>query len=353
MQAGMIMGPQLFDLREKSSKLLSQDPVLDGNAVLNGFSTCGAMLFIFLIAVRTNRRVVFNSGRLPVVIGILTFAVPLFAGLCFRLFLTGNINPNYMPPKMAIAERSVIIATQSYILLPTTTYILFELKILNSEFGRLALSASIVNDLLGLTFFVFSYTLRTYKNISQSAAYNDVIGIIIFVLIVFFVVRPSVEWIVEHTPEGKPVADIYVHAVMLTVLGSVVYSSFFNMKHILGPFLIGLVIPEGPPLGSALEAKYEKLTMNVFLPISIAFSTMRCDIMRIIYQLDDILYNIFLMALTLVLKLVVSLAPCLFCGLPLKESIAVSILLSCKSFAEIFLYEITLDDSVIYTLASL
>ncbi|KAG2329959.1 hypothetical protein Bca52824_001139 [Brassica carinata] len=334
MIAGLIMGPHLFDLREKSTWKLSLDPIMNGNGPLRSFSACGLMIFTFLMSLRTSRRVVFNNGPLPVVIGILTFIVPLVVGLCFRNILADRINPHYMPPKKALAERTVIIVTQSSILLPTITYFLSELNILNSEFGRLALSASVINDILGVSFIVLAYSLGTYKNISHSTAYIDLIA-------------PAVEWIVQKTPEDKPVANIYVHAVILTVLGSAVYSTVFHMKYLLGPVMIGLVIPEGPPLGSALEAKYEKLTLNLFLPISIAFSTMRCDITRIVYELDDILYNIFLMVLTIALKLVAGIAPCLYCKLPLKESIAVSILLSCKSFPEIFFYESTLDDKYI------
>ncbi|KAF8083463.1 hypothetical protein N665_0771s0002 [Sinapis alba] len=347
MIASLIMGPQLFDLREKSTWKLSLDPIMNGNGPLRIFSVCGLMMFTFLMSLRTSRRVVFNNGPLPVVIGILTFIVPLGVGLCFRNILADNINPHYMPPKKALAERTVIIATQSSILLPTITYFLSELNILNSEFGRLALSASVINDILGVSFILLAYSLGTYKNISHSRAFIDLIAVIIFFLLVFFVVKPAIEWIVQQTPEDKPVANIYVHAVTLTVLGSAVYSTVFHMKYLLGPVMIGLVIPEGPPLGSTLEAKYEKLTLNVFLPISIAFSTMRCDITRIVYELDDILYNIFLMVLTIALKLVAGIAPCLYCKLPLKESIAVSILLSCKSFPEIFFYESTLDDKYI------
>ncbi|CAA7025631.1 unnamed protein product [Microthlaspi erraticum] len=244
------MGPQLFDLREKSSRKLSSDPVLNGNAPLRGFTACGSILFTFLMSVKTSRRVAFNSGPLPVVIGIMTFTVPLFVGLGFRNIFTDGINPNYMPLKKALSERSVIIASQSSILLPTTTYFLSELKILNSEFGRLVLSASIINDLLGVAFFVLAYSSGTYKNISPTTAYTDIVAMIILFFVVFFVFRRAAEWIVEQTPEGKPVASKYVHAVIITVLASSVYSTFFHMKSLMGPFIIGLFVPEGPPLGS-------------------------------------------------------------------------------------------------------
>ncbi|CAN8255062.1 unnamed protein product [Cochlearia groenlandica] len=345
--AGLILGPQLIDLLDKSSDKLSQDPALDGSAALRGISVCGNILLTFLMSVRISRRLAFNNGKLPIVLGTLTFIVPLFGGLCFRNLNTDNIDPHYMSPKKVLAERTVIISSQSSILLPTVTYILSELKILNSELGRLVLSASMINDVLGIIVSILAYAVGTYKYVSPVTAYRDIIGVIVFFLVVFFVFRPSVEWIVERTPEGRPVADKYVHIAILSAMGSAAYSSFFNMKYLLGPFTIGLIIPDGPPFGSALEAKYYDLTMSVLIPISIAFSTMRCDVMKIIYEFDDIMYNIFLLALTLAMKLAAGVIPCLYCRLPVKEAFAVSILLSCKSFSELFLYESTFDDSYI------
>lgn len=342
----MILGPQLFNLREESSRRLSWDPLLDGNAPLKGVAVCGNIMLAFLMTVKISRRLAFNNGSLPIVIGILSFIVPFFGGLSLRNLYTDNINPLYLPSKKVLAERTVIISSQSSILLPTITYFLSELKILNSELGRLVLSASLISDILGVTVSILAYLAGTYKNISPMTAYRDFIGVVILILIVFCVLRPAIEWILERTPEGKPIANMYVHAAVVTVMASTAYSVFFNMKYLLGPFLIGIIIPEGPPLGSALEAKYDALTMKVLTPISIAFSTMRCDIMKIIYEFDDIWYNIFLMGFTGFLKMVASMLPCLYCSVPLKEAISVGLLLCSKSFSEIFFYESTLDDSV-------
>ncbi|CAA7025628.1 unnamed protein product [Microthlaspi erraticum] len=346
MLAGLILGPQLFDLLEKSSGKLSVDPALDGNAALRCISVFGTLMFTFLMTVRTSRRVAFNSGKLPVVIGISSFVVPLFS-LLFQNFFSGSIDPNYMTPKTAIGERTVIIITQSAILLPSIAYILLELKILNSEIGRLALSACVINDILGIISIALASAQATYLNVSEMKAYRDALALVIFVIVVFLVFKPIVQRIIDRTPQGKPVKDMYVHAVMLVALGSSVYSVIFNMKYVMGPLLIGLVIPEGPPLGSALEAKYDKLTMNVFLPISITVSAMRCDGIRMFTEFGHIMYNVFLTVLTLVLKMVACLAPCLYYKLPLNESLAVSIILSYKSFFDFVLYESVFDDSYI------
>lgn len=225
---------------------------------------------------------------------------------------------------------------------------MLELKILNSELGRLALSASVINDIFGIFSMVLASILGTYMNVSHVTAFRDVIAVVIFVLIVFLGFKPVVQGIIDRTPEGKPVEIIYVHTLILTALASSVYSMLFNLKYVLGPLVIGLVIPEGAPLGSALEAKYEKLTMNVFLPISITVSVMRCDGIRMFSQFSDIVYNVFLTGLTLTLKLVACFVPCLYYKLPLNESVAISIILSYKSFSDFVLYESLLDDSVTF-----
>ncbi|CAH8391698.1 unnamed protein product [Eruca vesicaria subsp. sativa] len=346
MIAGLILGPQLCDVLEKSSGKVSEDPALDGNATLRSISVFGTIMFNFLMSLRTSRRVAFISGKLPVVIGILSFFAPLF-GLGFQNFFSDSIDPNYMPLKTGLGERTAIVITQSSILLPSTTYILLELKILNSEIGRLALSACVINDIFGTISIVLASVHATYKNVSHVTAYRDAIAVVIFVLVVFLVFKPIVQWMIDRTPEGKPVKNMYVNAVVLTALASSVYSMIFNMKYVLGPLVVGLVIPEGPPLGSALETKYEKLTMNVFLPISITVSVMRSDAIRMFTEFSHILVNIFLTALTLLLKLVACLAPCLYYKLPLNESLAISIILSYKSFADFVLYESVLDDAYI------
>ncbi|CAH2065420.1 unnamed protein product [Thlaspi arvense] len=346
MIAGLILGPQLFDVLEKSSGKLSMDPAFDGNAALKSISVFGTIMFTFLMTVRTSRRVASSSEKLPFVIGTLSFVAPLFS-LCFINLFSDNIDPHYMTPEKAIGERAVIVIIQSSILLPSTTYILRELKILNSEIGRLAMSSCVINDILGIIALVTITVYGTYINVSHVTTYRDAIAVVIFVLIVFLVFKPIVRWIIGQTPEGKPVENKYVHAMILAALGSSFYSMLFNLKYVLGPLVIGLIIPEGPPLGSALEAKYEKLTMKVFLPITITVSVMRCDGIRIFSEFNHIIYNVFLTVLTLFFKMVACLAPCLYFKLPLNESMAVSIILSYKSFTDFVVYEPALDDKSI------
>ncbi|WZZ27454.1 hypothetical protein YC2023_010855 [Brassica napus] len=125
--AGLILGPQLFDLLEKLSEKLLLDPALDGSAALRGVRRSA-----------THRDRDLDLRRATV------------RRFMFQEPLHGQCGPSLHATKEVLAKRTVMISSQSSILLPMVTFILLELKILNSELGRLVLSASMIIDILGI-----------------------------------------------------------------------------------------------------------------------------------------------------------------------------------------------------------
>lgn len=171
--------------------------------------------------------------------------------------------------------------------------------------------------------------------VSPSIANRDIVAMIILILVVIFIVKPMAQRIVDITPEGKPVPRMYLYATIMTAIAASIYSSFFNQIHVLGALMVGMAIPDGPPLGSALEAKFESLIANIFFPISIAVMTMKGDILRTLYAFDDISFNIFLVILTLVVKCTASFVPCLICKLPIRESVILATIMNYKGFVDL------------------
>lgn len=153
--------------------------------------------------------------------------------------------------------------------------------------------------------------------------------------------------IVDMTPEGKPVRKIYLYVTILTAIFASIYTSVFNQMYVLGPLLVGLAIPDGPPLGSALEARFESLITNIFFPISIALMTMKGDVVRALYSFDDISLNIFLLGLTVVVKWTASFVPCLiFCELPTRESVIIATIMNYKGFVDLCFFDVALKRRV-------
>ncbi|KAL5822665.1 hypothetical protein ACOSQ3_020581 [Xanthoceras sorbifolium] len=77
-----------------------------------------------------------------------------------------------------------------------------------------------------------------------------------FAFIVFTVLRPLMLWIVKNTPEGKPVKSIY-RLILVVLLIIAMLSDAGGTHYLTGAQIVGLIIPAGPPLGSALVEKSE------------------------------------------------------------------------------------------------
>lgn len=137
----------MIDLLGYSKDRLSLD--VPGNVALEGVAKLGLVMFTFLMGVKTNKRAAFHIGRRTVGIAVSSFIVTMISGLAFRTFHLDKVDPLYMPLNLAPTERTVIVAVQALTLLPVVTHLVYELKIPNSELGRLAISIAAVNDLLG------------------------------------------------------------------------------------------------------------------------------------------------------------------------------------------------------------
>ncbi|ESQ42253.1 hypothetical protein EUTSA_v10015722mg [Eutrema salsugineum] len=340
MLGGWLLGPHgLIDLPEFSSDRLSLDAALDGNVALESMAKFGLIMFTFLMGVKTNKRAAFQIGKKPVLIAVSSYVMTWIFGLAFRSFGLAKADPLYMPLKRAPAERTVIVAVQAVTMLPTVTQFVYELQIPNSELGRVVISIAAFNDLLGfLNLIIVSY-IGTFRFKSPGIANRDAVAMIILVLVIIFIIKPAAQRIADMNPEGKPVRKLYLYGTIMTAIAASIYTTFFNHIHILGALLVGMAIPDGPPLGSALEAKFESLTTNILFPISVAAMTMKGDILRLFYAFDDISVNMFLVGFTLFVKWIATFVPCLICKLPTRESIIVATIMNYKGFIDLYLFE--------------
>ncbi|KAJ0828819.1 hypothetical protein HanRHA438_Chr17g0841541 [Helianthus annuus] len=76
-------------------------------------------------------------------------------------------------------------------------------------------------------------------------------------------------WIIKMTPEGKPVEQFYIVAILAGVLVWGFMSDFFGIALANGPMWFGLAIPEGPPLGATLVHKCETFISDILMPFAL------------------------------------------------------------------------------------
>ncbi|KAE8682711.1 putative Cation/H+ exchanger 4 [Hibiscus syriacus] len=235
--AGIILGPTVLD-REKALIIMSEESV----SILGSVATFGFMLYLFLTGVKMDFSMTYRSGKKTMCIGILTVMVPFI--IC--LLMAGS-DREEITNYNAINEVSVLALAYSATSFPVVHSLLSELKLLNSELGRLSLSSALVGNVLSLFLLTICQGLvAARKRVRKIAG------------------------------DGK-IKGVFLYAAILAFMVSHQLSTYFKIFVPFGPFLAGLAIQDGPPLGSALVEKLDPVVSGFLMPLFASTCGMRID----------------------------------------------------------------------------
>ncbi|OMP09922.1 Cation/H+ exchanger [Corchorus olitorius] len=283
----------------------------------------------------------FKTVKTAKMIGILSIVSPLVLGLIVCKLLEGKNES-----KDIKIERMAITIGESMTSVPVISILLSEIKILNSELGRLALSSATVGDLASLILFSF-ISVHEILTTSIPSTILSVGAMILYVIALVFVIRPFMFWMIGRTPEGKPVKDIYIYIVMLLAFGSCLYAHFFDRSPLFGVFIFGMAVPDGPPLGSALVDKFECFVSGSLVSLYVTTSAMRADPMRLSVDPDGAKFSAIVMVVAFMAKFLVTFIPSYCKKMPLKDSLAFGLIMTSKGIVELSIFAGLSDNKII------
>ena len=335
----MILGPSLLGrFRIFNSILFS----IKSQEIIEMLSLWSYVLFLFISGVKMDIGMIKRSGRKALLTGVVCILSPLIISFSFQV----KMRKCYWLNEDEAYVLSYLTAVHCLTPFAVVACLLEDLKILTSELGRLALSAAMVSDMLS----VFLSLLATLTKISreQSSVLTavDLGGLVILLIVIVFAIRPAMFWVIRQTPAGRPVCDTYIHIIMLMVFGSGLLSHSFRVSMFTGPFFMGLAVPDGPPLGSAIVNKFNYFILDVFLPIFVTSCGMRTDLSLLKFNNMFMTINGFIIVLTFLSKMAACLVPPLYFKMPLKDAMALALLLSCKGVVQLAAYSRLRDTKV-------
>jgi Kef-type K+ transport system membrane component KefB len=332
-QAGLVLGPQLLGriqtYRENMFPVLSQD-------LIGVLASLGYTLFLFLGGVKMDLSMIFRTGRKAMCIGALTLLVPFLLAMGMQKVLR-SIQSLSDEDRLKIIMAAAIQASTPF---PVIACLLSDLNIVNSELGRLGLSTAVVCDLLS-GFLVYGFSLAKVAYLDLPGAAKDIGMVVGYVIIVVFVARPAMFWMVRQTPEGRPVKDLYIFSIILVVLGVALASNRFDLSVVFGPFILGLAVPDGPPLGSTLVQKLDCMVSGVLLPLFVTITMMKANLSDINFNGDQLAKpNLIITIVIVIAKFAACMGPALYCKMPIKDATTLALIMSCKGVCEMAYYSI-------------
>ncbi|CAN1833003.1 Cation/H(+) antiporter 3, partial [Linum perenne] len=319
---GVILGPTLLGrtdfFRHKLFPHESQD-------LLEIIGFIGYATLLFLVGVKMDIATMINSGKKAWTIGLTSLIFPLFLGLASQSTkIRGTRNEQVVEEILTVTE------VQCLTSFAVVSELLDELKLTNSEIGRLALSSSVITALQ-----ILSLALASQHNVFVELLLS-VAEVAFSILTAWFVLRPAmVTLVIKRTPSGERVNPCWVFVVVAMATTYEVYFDVIKQTFVLGPFVFGLLaIPSGPPLGSSLVETLEPFTQAVFIPVFVATTVMKADLISVFSWFHDRDYFLGLILWIALLKFVVCML-LVIQFMPMLDSIVITLILNAKGIVDL------------------
>ncbi|KAJ8768749.1 hypothetical protein K2173_023653 [Erythroxylum novogranatense] len=335
---GLLLGPSILGQNATFSEKVFP---LNGRTLLETLSVFGMMLFIFLIGVKIDPSSILKSNKQVFAIATLALCMSFGVASCVRLIichllsLDGNLcNVLHKVVKM-----------QSMTAFPVIAIFLAELNILNSEIGRLACSSSMVADLIyGSIMLLYSLAKITIdKSVKMSIGYFLSVSLLLSFIV--FGIRPAILWAIRHTPEGKPVKEIYVFIVLVTLMCCGFIGEVIGINAILSAFILGLVIPDGPPLGAALVERLDCFTSVLLMPIFFTLCGLKTNVFTI-KKWKTVCGIVLVIFAGFIGKLIGTIAPPLLYRTPFRDALSLGLIMNSRGIIELLILDVWRTENV-------
>ncbi|XP_010273345.1 PREDICTED: cation/H(+) antiporter 15-like [Nelumbo nucifera] len=335
---GVLLGPSVLG---RSSKFANAVFPLRSVMVLETMANVGLLYFLFLVGVEMDLTVIRRTGKKALFIALAGMILPFIIGAAFSFFLLEIKEQTTVNHVTYLLFLGVALSVTAF---PVLARVLAELKLLNTEIGRIAMSAAIINDISAWILLAVAIAVAETDAASLASLWV-IVSTAMYVLVCIFLVRPAISWIIRRTPEGENFNDVYICLILTGVMICGFITDAIGTHSIFGAFVFGLVIPNGP-LGAALIEKLEDFVSGLLLPLFFAISGLRTDIASI-HGSSTWAVLMVIIALGCAGKVFGTALVAFFYDMPIRDGIALGLLMNAKGLVEMIVLNVGKDQKVI------
>lgn len=286
MIAGIMLGPSLLGLFHRGAWMHALFPQ-ESMGNLNALSQLGVMLFMFLVGLELDPKLLRGQGKAALVTGTVGIVVPMLFGAALAVGLvhawpsvTGNVG-NTMVFALFIA------AAMSITALPVLARILTERNLQKTKPGALALTCAAINDVMGWCILAIVLAVARMKGFGADgvghgnaihSAIRTVLLSAVYISIMVLVVRKLLGRLQAHFEVRGYLSQNVLAVVFLLLIASSVATDSIGIHQIFGAFMLGAVMPKDGRFIKHLSEKVEDFTVLFLLPLFFAFTGLRTEL---------------------------------------------------------------------------
>ncbi|WVZ87956.1 hypothetical protein U9M48_034529 [Paspalum notatum var. saurae] len=332
MLVGVFLGPSVLGRSAAFRGTLFSDR---GTYILESVSLVALILFLFSMGVKTDLSLLRRPSGRAVAVGVTGAVVPLAVTLPVFHALQPSL-PADLRGSSLITELAVRLSLSSF---PVIADALSDLDLLNTDLGRIALTASLITDVTSWFLRACSAAVFLVAEASSPAFTAKILAsFVAFVLFVAFVARPAGRYIAyKRTPPGALLSEGSFVVVVIAALLSALVTDAIGFKYMIGPMMLGLALPGGMPIGATMTERLDSFFIALFLPVYMALSGYRTDLAEVTKEEASEKWcalELFV-ALCVSGKLVGCVAAGLFFAMPFRDATVLALMLNIRGIVEV------------------
>ena len=337
--AGIVLGPSLFGMYFPafSSALFPKESLSN----LQFLSQVGLILFMFIIGMELDLKMLKNKTRDVVTISQASIIIPFAMGMTLAYF----IYEAFAPVGVGFTSFALFLGiSMSITAFPVLARILQERGIHKTRIGALVITCAAANDVAGWCLLAAVIAIVKVGSFSNSLFIIVLAGV--YVLFMLKVVRPYLKKLGDtHASRqrlSKPVMAIFFVVLMI----SSYLTEIIGIHALFGAFMAGVIMPSNMNFKNIIIEKLEDITLILLLPLFFVFTGLRTQI--------GLLNDAYLWMITGVIILVASVGKfagsaltARFVGQSWKDSLTIGALMNTRGLMELIVLNIGYDLGVI------
>ena len=254
---------------------------LQAFAFLNLVGQIALVLYMFLVGLELDQRLLKGRGRQISTMAVAVVAVPL--GLAFA---TGGFfdDPSWKTEGISTTTFLLFLgAALSVTAFPVMARILQEKGLMATQMGALGVgSAAVVTVLM---FLAIAAASASAEGSGVLSGVGIKFGLVLALWAgLLLLIRPAMGWIVRRWQPGEPVGSIIAITLIGALLTALATDRIIGVG-LVGGFLFGTAVPASQELVETIVDRLEDAVVVFFLPVFLAVSGLRTDLKTITLEL--------------------------------------------------------------------
>jgi Kef-type K+ transport system membrane component KefB len=337
--AGIVLGPSLLGMYfpEFSAVLFPTESL--GN--LKFLSQIGLILFMFVIGMELDLKVLKNKANEAVVISHASIVIPFTLGIGLAYFVYNRFAPegvNFLAFSLFMGIAMSITA------FPVLARIVQERGIHKTKLGAIVITCAAADDITAWCLLAVVIAIVKAGTFVSSLY---IIGLaLIYVLVMLFIVKPFLKRIGDLYGSKDAIVKPVVAIFFLTLILSSYATEVIGIHALFGAFMTGAIMPDAAKFRTIFIEKVEDVSLILLLPLFFVFTGLKTEIGLIN---DPYLWKVtgFIILVAVVGKFLGSALAAKFVGQNWRDSLTIGALMNTRGLMELIVLNIGLELKVL------